>query len=60
MAGGKGTGKPRLADKLCENLNSEDALELIGKIIDYYKKNTFKWDRFSLIKTIEEYKELNR
>ena len=45
MAGGKGTGKPRLADKLCENLNSADALELVGRIVDYYKKNAKKLER---------------
>lgn len=39
MVGGKGTGKPRLAETLAEDLNSDQALELIAKVIDYYRNN---------------------
>lgn len=45
MVGGCGTGKPRLADKLCEDLSPEDALELIEKVVNYYKANAKKFER---------------
>jgi len=45
MVGGKGTGKPRLADTLAEGLSSEQALELIRKVVDYYKENGKKLER---------------
>lgn len=39
LVGGNGGGKPRLATELAKNLTQEQALELIDKIIDYYKAN---------------------
>ncbi|MDD2390921.1 MAG: NAD(P)/FAD-dependent oxidoreductase, partial [Desulfobacterales bacterium] len=45
MVGGKGSGKPRLADIIAEDLNSEQALELIGKVVAYYKENGNKLER---------------
>jgi NAD(P)H-nitrite reductase large subunit len=39
MAGGIGTGKPRLADTIAEELGDEDALAMIDKIIDFYREN---------------------
>jgi NAD(P)H-nitrite reductase large subunit len=45
MVGGKGTGKPRLADTLTEGLSSEEALELVDKVIQYYRENAKKFDR---------------
>jgi len=38
----------------------EEGLIELDNLADYYKKNNFKWDRFSLIKIIEEYKKLNK
>ena len=35
MVGGRGTGKPRLA----ENLSSDQAMEMIAKVIYYYRNN---------------------
>lgn len=43
--GGKGTGKPRLADTLAENLDDAHALALVEKVIDYYKENAKKFER---------------
>ncbi|MGD9950587.1 MAG: NAD(P)/FAD-dependent oxidoreductase [Desulfobulbus sp.] len=40
MIGGSGSAWPRLADLLVEDLPSEDALEMVGRIIDYYKENS--------------------
>lgn len=45
MVGGKGTAKPRLADTLAEDLTDEDALNLITKVIDYYRENGKKVER---------------
>jgi NAD(P)H-nitrite reductase large subunit len=39
MVGGCGTGKPRLADTIAEDLSDRDALEMIDKIVAYYKTN---------------------
>lgn len=40
MIGGNGSAWPRLADLLVEDLPSEDALEMVARIIDYYKENS--------------------
>ncbi|WDP89922.1 MAG: NAD(P)/FAD-dependent oxidoreductase [Desulfobacter sp.] len=36
--GGNGSARPRLADLLVEDLDSEAALDMVAKIIDYYKE----------------------
>ncbi|MDD2467581.1 MAG: NAD(P)/FAD-dependent oxidoreductase [Desulfobulbus sp.] len=40
MIGGSGSAWPRLADLLVEDLPSEETLEMVARIIDYYKKNS--------------------
>lgn len=46
MVGGKGTGKPRLADVLAEDIESDQAaLDLIKKVVEYYKENGKKHER---------------
>ena len=45
LVGGKGTGKPRLADTLAENLTSEQALDMISKVVAFYKENAKKFER---------------
>ncbi len=40
MIGGNGSAKPRLADILIENLSSEDAMQMVAKVVDYYKENS--------------------
>ncbi len=40
MIGGSGSAWPRLADLLVEDLSREDALEMVARIIDYYKENS--------------------
>ena len=37
LVGGNGGGKPRLARELAKELTTEQALELIDKIIHYYQ-----------------------
>lgn len=43
--GGKGTGKPRLADTLAENLDSDEALALIEKAVAYYCAHAKRFER---------------
>lgn len=43
--GGKGTGKPRLADTLAEDIDSDQALLLIEKVVAFYKENAKKVER---------------
>lgn len=39
LVGGNGGAKPRLSQELAKDLSAEQALELIDKIIEYYKAN---------------------
>jgi len=43
--GGCGASKPRLADKLAEELSTEVALELVDRVIAFYKENGKKHER---------------
>lgn len=43
--GGKGTGRPRLADVLAEDIDSDTAVRLIEKVIGFYKENAKKVER---------------
>lgn len=43
--GGKGTSKPRLADVLVEDLDTDAALEMLDKFVAYYKENAKKHER---------------
>ena len=45
MVGGSGTGHPRLAQTLQEELSTEAALALIAKTVGYYKQNAKKFER---------------
>ena len=45
MAGGSAASRPRLAQVLVENLDSEEALDKIKKIMDFYKANGKKLER---------------
>ena len=39
LVGGKGGGRPRLAQELAKDLSTEEAIALVDKIIEYYKAN---------------------
>ncbi len=43
--GGKGTSKPRLADTLAEDLDADQALQLIETVVAFYKENAKKLER---------------
>ena len=45
MAGGSAASRPRLAQVLTENLDSEEALDKIKKIMEFYKANGKKLER---------------
>lgn len=46
LAGGIGGGtRPRIADKLAENLTPDQALNLINKLVDFYKANAKPQER---------------
>ena len=40
LIGGNGSALPRLADLLVEDLSREKALDMVARIIDYYKENS--------------------
>lgn len=39
LVGGNGGAKPRLSKELAKNITAEEAIELVEKIIEYYKAN---------------------
>ncbi len=45
MAGGVGTGRPRLADVIAEELDTEAALAMFDRLITFYKENANKAER---------------
>ncbi len=45
MAGGSGAGKPRLADVVAEELDTDQALALVDKIVAFFKENAKKNER---------------
>ncbi len=45
MVGGMGTSKPRLADTLMDELDSDKAIESISRVVDFYKENAKKHER---------------
>lgn len=46
VIGGSAGVVPRLSDKLAENITREEVLPLVEKIIEYYKENARKYERF--------------
>ncbi|BCS98679.1 NAD(P)/FAD-dependent oxidoreductase [Desulfoluna limicola] len=45
MAGGVGSGRPRLADVIAEELETEEALAMFDRLIDFYKNSANKAER---------------
>jgi len=46
MVGGSGGPRPRLAQKLAQNLTTEQAIEAAKKLVAFYKENAKKGERF--------------
>ena len=60
MAGGIGTGKPRLADIIAEDLDTEEAYRMIENVFEYYKthgKNTERIGKMIDRVGLENFKE---
>ncbi len=49
LVGGKGTGKPRLADTLINGLDTDQALDAISKVVNYYRENAKKGERIGVM-----------
>ncbi|MFO8031514.1 MAG: NAD(P)/FAD-dependent oxidoreductase [Desulfohalobiaceae bacterium] len=45
MTGGSGAGKPRLADEIARDLDTDQVLEMVQRVIDYYKAQAKKQER---------------
>ncbi len=45
LVGGTGGAKPRLAEQLAEGLTTDQALEVVDKILDFYRQNANKRER---------------
>ena len=45
MAGGNGARKPRLAEVVAEDLDDQQALQMVARIVDYYAQNGQKNER---------------
>lgn len=46
MIGGNAGIRPRIADVLIENVKPEEVLPIVDKIVEYYKQNARKYERF--------------
>jgi len=45
LVGGKGTARPRLADTIAKDLDTDNALDAISKVVSYYRENAKKGER---------------
>ncbi len=49
VVGGNASGRPRIADVLAEELTRAEATELVGRFIEYYRENSNKRSRSSML-----------
>ncbi len=59
LAGGNGGARPRLAQEVARDLSTEQALDMIDKIVEFYKSNGKKRQRLGAMMEkmgIEEFK----
>jgi len=49
VVGGNASGRPRIADVLAEDLTRSEATELVGRFIEYYRENSNKRSRSSML-----------
>lgn len=49
LVGGSGGARPRLADTLAENLNTEDALALVDRVVAFYRDNAKPHERLGRV-----------
>ncbi|MDX2433766.1 MAG: NAD(P)/FAD-dependent oxidoreductase [Desulfobacterales bacterium] len=58
--GGNGGGCPRIGDIIAENLNDDEAIELIGKCLDFYGKNARRLERTARFMTRTKIEKLQK
>jgi len=49
VVGGNASGKPRIADTLVENLTRSEAVDVVGRFMDFYRDNATKRSRSSML-----------
>ncbi len=49
VVGGNASGRPRIADVLAQDLTRPEAIELVGRFIEYYRENSNKRSRSSML-----------
>lgn len=49
VVGGNASGKPRIADVLAEDLTRAEAIELVGRFMEYYRENSNKRSRSAML-----------
>lgn len=49
VVGGNASGKPRIADTLVENLTRPEAVDVVGRFMDFYRDNATKRSRSSML-----------
>lgn len=49
VVGGNASGRPRIADVLAEDLTRSEVIELVGRFMDYYRDNSNKRSRSSML-----------
>lgn len=58
--GGNGGGCPRIGDIIAENLSDDEAIELIGKCLDFYGKNARRLERTARFMTRTKIEKLQK
>jgi len=49
MVGGCGGGKPRIADPIAEGLADEEAVAMVGRVVEYFKANAKPHERLARV-----------
>ena len=49
VVGGNASGKPRIADTLVENITRSEAVDVVGRFMDFYRDNATKRSRSSML-----------
>jgi len=58
--GGNGGGCPRIGEIIAENLSDDEAIELIGKCLDFYGKNARRLERTARFMTRTKIEKLQK
>ena len=58
--GGNGGGRPRLSKELAKDLTTDEAFELVDKIIEYYRANAKPRQRLGAMLDKMDFEEFRR